>query len=220
MRILLIDDHALFRIGLQELLARRGIEVVAAEGDCELGIHLASEESPDVILLDMRMPKMSGIEVLKRLRQAGLEMPIAMLTTSTERQDLLGSLQHGAQGYLLKDMEPDDLIRALVRIVGGETVVAEELEPLLEGAGEPAAGNGSEGNGLSLAELTQREGDILCLLAEGQSNKAIARYLDIREDTVKKHVQSIMRKLAVKSRVEAAVIAVERNLCANRKGAE
>jgi two-component system nitrate/nitrite response regulator NarL len=220
MRILLIDDHALFRVGLQELLARRGIEVVAAEGDCELGIHLASEESPDVILLDMRMPKMSGIEVLKRLRQAGLEMPIAMLTTSMERQDLLGSLQQGAQGYLLKDMEPDELIRALVRIVGGETVVAEELEPLLEGAGEPIAGSSSEGNGLSLAELTQREGDILCLLAEGQSNKAIARYLDIREDTVKKHVQSILRKLAVKSRVEAAVIAVERNLCANRKGAE
>ena len=214
MRILLIDDHALFRIGLKELLARRGIEVVAAEGDCELGIHLASEENPDVILLDMRMPRMSGIEVLKRLRRAGLEMPIAMLTTSMERQDLQGSLQHGAQGYLLKDMEPDELIRALERIVGGETVVAEELEPLLDGAGEMQAERADP----SLAELTQREGDILCLLAEGQSNKAIARYLDIREDTVKKHVQSIMRKLEVKSRVEAAVIAVERNLCANRKG--
>jgi two-component system nitrate/nitrite response regulator NarL len=219
MRILLIDDHALFRIGLKELLARRGIEVVAAEGDCELGIHLASEENPDVILLDMRMPKMSGIEVLKRLRRAGLEMPIAMLTTSMERQDLIGALQQGAQGYLLKDMEPDELIRALERIVGGETVVAEELEPLLEGAGElPPAG--PERTDPSLAELTQREGDILCLLAEGQSNKAIARYLDIREDTVKKHVQSIMRKLEVKSRVEAAVIAVERDLCANRKAGD
>ena len=219
MRILLIDDHALFRIGLKELLARRGIEVVAAEGDCELGIHLASEENPDVILLDMRMPKMSGIEVLKRLRRAGLEMPIAMLTTSMERQDLRGSLQHGAQGFLLKDMEPDELIRALERIVGGETVVAEELQPLLGGAGEVQAAGAGRAD-LSLAELTQREGDILCLLAEGQSNKAIARYLDIREDTVKKHVQSIMRKLEVKSRVEAAVIAVERNLCANRKGGD
>lgn len=219
MRILLIDDHALFRIGLQELLARRGIEVVAAEGDCELGIHLASEENPDVILLDMRMPKMSGIEVLKRLRRAGLEMPIAMLTTSMERQDLIGALQQGAQGYLLKDMEPDELILALERIVGGETVVAEELGPLLEGVGELQAA-GPERADLSLAELTQREGDILCLLAEGQSNKSIARYLDIREDTVKKHVQSIMRKLEVKSRVEAAVIAVERNLCANRKAVD
>jgi two-component system nitrate/nitrite response regulator NarL len=219
MRILLIDDHALFRIGLQELLARRGIEVVAAEGDCELGIHLAGEENPDVILLDMRMPKMSGIEVLKRLRRAGLEMPIVMLTTSTERQDLVGSLQHGAQGYLLKDMEPDELICALERIVGGSTVVAKELEPLLDGPGEPQ-GTGSERPDLMLAELTQREGDILCLLAEGQSNKAIARYLDIREDTVKKHVQSIMRKLEVKSRVEAAVIAVERDLCAGRKAGD
>jgi two-component system nitrate/nitrite response regulator NarL len=157
--------------------------------------------------------------VLKRLRRAGLEMPIAMLTTSMERQDLIGSLQQGAQGYLLKDMEPDDLILALERIVGGETVVAEELGPLPKGAVELQAA-GPERADPSLAELTQREGDILCLLAEGQSNKAIARYLDIREDTVKKHVQSIMRKLEVKSRVEAAVIAVEHNLCANRKAGD
>ena len=142
MRILLIDDHALFRIGLQELLARRGIEVVAAEGDCELGIHLASEENPDVILLDMRMPKMSGIEVLKRLRRAGLEMPIAMLTTSMERQDLIGSLQQGAQGYLLKDMEPDELILALERIVsagrGAEQQVDCPLPRHPRGHGEKA----------------------------------------------------------------------------------
>lgn len=219
MRVLIIDDHALFRVGLQGLLEQRGIEVADAVASGIEGIQRAGELKPDIVLLDLRMPDMGGLEVLLKLRENNSTIPVVMLTTSNEESDLIKSLRSGAQGYLLKDMEPDELISALGRIVGGETVVAEELEPLLEGAGElPAAS--AERADPSLAELTQRERDILCLLAEGQSNKAIARYLNIREDTVKKHVQSIMRKLEVKSRVEAAVIAVERNLCANRKGLE
>ena len=95
MRVLLIDDHALFRIGLQELLQRRGIDVLAAEGDCEEGIRLARDQLPDVILLDMRMPQMTGTEVLQRLRKADLKMPIVMLTTSREEKDLIDSLQKG-----------------------------------------------------------------------------------------------------------------------------
>lgn len=211
MRILLIDDHALFRIGLQELLQRRGIDVVAALGDCREGIDLATEAKPDVVLLDMRMPDMNGIEVLRELRKRKLSMPIAILTTSRDETDVINSLQEGAQGYLLKDMEPDDLIAALENIVNGNTVVANELTNVLAKAvkGEPQESSAQA----AFANLTPREREILCHLADGQSNKVIARNLGISDGTVKLHVKAILRKLDVHSRVEAAVIAVEQSLC-------
>ena len=211
MRVLLIDDHALFRIGLQELLERRGIHVVGALGDCREGIEEAEKARPDVILLDMRMPDMNGVEVLKELRIRKLDMPIAMLTTSEEESDVIDSLQNGAHGYLLKDMEPDELITALHEIVEGKTVVAKELTGILakavQGEWEAAPAKGT------FTTLTPREREILCHLAAGQSNKVIARDLGISDGTVKLHVKSILRKLEVHSRVEAAVIAVEQNLC-------
>ncbi len=216
MRVLLIDDHALFRFGLQELLERRGIQVVAAVGDGRTGLERVAETRPDVVLLDMRMPHLDGLQMLRQLRALAPEMPIAMLTTSAEERDVIESLQSGAQGYLLKDMEPDALISALREIVQGRIVVAPELAIVLARAvqGEvrgtaPAA---------RLADLTPREHEILCHLAEGQSNKAIARRLNISDGTVKLHVKSILRKLEVHSRVEAAVIAVERGLCERGSG--
>jgi two-component system nitrate/nitrite response regulator NarL len=212
MRVLLIDDHALFRLGLQELLERRGIEVVAALGDCTSGIRRVAETRPDVVLLDMRMPGMSGVEVLRELHAAHPGMPIAMLTTSAEERDVIESLQGGAQGYLLKDMEPDTLIAALKEIVQGRTVVAPELTGILARAVQGEAQAVGE-IGDRIAELTPREQEILCHLAEGQSNKAIGRRLGISDGTVKLHVKAILRKLEVHSRVEAAVIAVERGVC-------
>jgi two-component system nitrate/nitrite response regulator NarL len=213
MRVLLIDDHALFRIGLSELLERRGIEVAGAVGDCDEGLRLAADAPPDVILLDMRMPGISGIEVLHLLKKQGSVCPIAMLTTSTDERDVIESLQAGARGYLLKDMEPDALIAALGRIVQGETLVAPELTGVLakavQGERDAEAGDSQK----AMADLTPREREILCLLAEGQSNKLIARNLGISDGTVKLHVKAILRKLDVHSRVEAAVIAVEQNLC-------
>jgi two-component system nitrate/nitrite response regulator NarL len=210
MRILLIDDHALFRIGLRELLERRGLEVLGAVGDCEEGIRLVLEKQPDVVLLDMRMPQMSGLEVLQALREKGQQMPIVILTTSRVENDVIASLQCGAQGYLLKDMEPDELIRSLNEIVAGQTVVASELTMVLARAvrGEEQVKAGS-----AMDKLTPREKEILCLLAEGQSNKVIARNLGISDGTVKLHVKAILRKLDVHSRVEAAVIAVEQRFC-------
>ncbi|MCB1722858.1 MAG: response regulator [Gammaproteobacteria bacterium] len=212
MRVLMIDDHALFRMGLSELLERRGIEVVGAVGDCVQGVDWVVEKQPDVVLLDMRMPAMSGIEVLQELRRRGVPMPVAMLTTSRDEGDVINALQNGARGYLLKDMEPEDLIKALGDIVAGQTVVAPELTIVLAKAvqGEVA---GSAGGQRALAELTPRELEILCHLAEGQSNKVIARNLGISDGTVKLHVKAILRKLDVHSRVEAAVIAVEENIC-------
>jgi two-component system nitrate/nitrite response regulator NarL len=210
MRILLIDDHALFRIGLRELLERRGLDVVDAVGDCEAGIALVEEKQPDVVLLDMRMPQMTGLDVLQILREKGQQMPIVILTTSRVETDVIASLQCGAQGYLLKDMEPDDLIRSLNDIVAGQTVVASELTMVLARA---VRGDEPIKSESAMDQLTPREQEILCLLAEGQSNKVIARNLGISDGTVKLHVKAILRKLDVHSRVEAAVIAVEQKFC-------
>lgn len=210
LRILVIDDHTLFRVGLQGLLAHRGIEVVGAVGDGQEGLELADRLRPDVVLLDMRMPGMDGLGVLRQLRQNGLKMPIAMLTTSSNEQDLVEALRSGAQGYLIKDMEPDDLVVALRDIVAGKTVVAPDLAPVLAKVvqGESVAARDPS----PFSDLTPRESEILGLLAEGQSNKAIARNLGISDGTVKLHVKAILRKLGVHSRVEAAVIAVEQGL--------
>lgn len=218
MRVLLIDDHALFRFGLQELLERRGIQVIGAMGDCRQGIRMAVEERPDVVLLDLRMPEMNGLEVLTRLRSSGARMPILILTTSRDEKDLIGALQSGAQGYLLKDMEPDELIAALRQARQGTTVVAKELTSALARA---VTGGGEFLPAVSiLSELTPREREILGHLAEGQSNKVIARNLGISDGTVKLHVKAILRKLGVHSRVEAAVIAVEQSLCTRASAAE
>jgi two-component system nitrate/nitrite response regulator NarL len=210
-RILIIDDHALFRGGLRELLQRRGIEVVAAVGAGDEGCRLAAELLPDVVLLDLRMPGMDGLTAIHELRRAGFSAPVVMLTTSHEERDLVESLRSGAQGYLLKDMEPDELVSALHDVVGGRTVVAPDMAGVLARALQkdtpPHPGR------LSFSTLTRREMDILCHLAAGQSNKVIARELGISDGTVKLHVKSILRKLEVHSRVEAAVIAVERGLC-------
>ncbi|CAK0759393.1 DNA-binding transcriptional dual regulator NarL [Gammaproteobacteria bacterium] len=218
MRVLLIDDHALFRFGLQELLERRGIRVIGAMGDCRQGIRVAVEERPDVVLLDLRMPEMNGLEVLARLRSNGARMPILILTTSRDEKDLINALQAGAQGYLLKDMEPDELIAALRQATQGTTVVAKELTSALARA---VTGSGELPRVVNiLSELTPREREILCHLAEGQSNKVIARNLGISDGTVKLHVKAILRKLGVHSRVEAAVIAVEQSLCPRAGSAE
>jgi two-component system nitrate/nitrite response regulator NarL len=212
MRVLLIDDHALFRIGLLELLERRGIEVIDAVGDTEVGLRLARDCAPDVVLLDLRIPGTSGIEVLRRMRAEGIERRVAMLTTSTEERDVIESLQAGASGYLLKDMEPDDLVAALAEIVAGNSVVAPELTGALARAVRQDSAPPAPAPAFS--DLTPREMEILCHLAAGQSNKVIGHELGISEGTVKLHVKSILRKLSVHSRVEAAVMAVEQGLCA------
>ena len=211
MRVLLIDDHTLFRSGLEELLRRQGIEVAAAVGTGVEGCLLAETLRPDVVLLDMRMPEMDGLRVLQTLREQELTMPVVMLTTSRDERDLVECLRSGAQGYLLKDMEPSELVSALGDVMAGKTVVAPDMAGVLAKLvqGEQPAARGRS----PFSILTRREREILCHLAAGMSNKAIARELEISDGTVKLHVKSILRKLEVHSRVEAAVIAVEQGLC-------
>ncbi|UCB56362.1 MAG: response regulator [Thiotrichales bacterium] len=215
MRVLIIDDHALFRVGLQGLLEQRGIEVADAVASGIEGIQRAEELKPDIVLLDLRMPDMGGLEVLQKLRENASSIPVVMLTTSNEEADLIKSLRSGAQGYLLKDMEPDELVSALRDIENGKNVVAQDLTDALARMVQGESNIADEEGPFS--ELTPREMEILCLLAEGQSNKLIARNLGISDGTVKLHVKAILRKLGIHSRVEAAVIAVEQGLRKNKQ---
>ena len=210
-KILLIDDHTLFRAGLEDLLNRRGIEIVAAVGSGAEGLPLVKKLQPDIVLLDMRMPDMDGCEVLKQIKKSNAEQHVVMLTTSADKKDLLESLRNGAQGYLLKDMEPDDLVVAIRDIISGKIIVAPELSSVL--ASEVGRNTREEEKETSpFSELTPREYEILGLLAEGQTNKVIARNLGISDGTVKLHVKAILRKLNINSRITAAVMAVEHGL--------
>lgn len=215
MRVLIVDDHTLFRSGLETLLERHDIDVVATAGDGRTGFMKAQEIEPDITLLDMRMPEMSGLEVLSGLQAIGYKRPIVMLTTSNKEEDLLQCLKGGARGYLLKDMEPSELVLALRDIMAGKTVVAPEMAGILALMiqSESSETEIQAPESSPFADLTPREEEILCLLAEGQSNKVIAKNLGISDGTVKLHVKSILRKLELHSRVEAAVMAVENNFC-------
>ena len=210
MKVLIVDDHALFRAGLQSLLERRGIEVITAS-DGQRGVIRALKEKPDVVLLDLRMPDLNGVEVLRQLRSKMFEKPVVILTTSEDDRDVADSLRAGASGYLLKNMDPDELVAVLSDIVKGQTVVDPSLAALLADLVKQGT-NDAEQPSTPFEKLTARELEILCHLAEGQSNKVIARHLDISDGTVKLHVKAILRKLDVHSRVEAAVMAVEHGI--------
>jgi two-component system nitrate/nitrite response regulator NarL len=208
LRIVLVDDHALCRNGLTDLLQHRGnMDVVAALGDTERVLPTLRELQPDLVVLDLRMPGTDGLTLLRRLRAEGCTTPALFLTMSDSEADLAAALRAGARGYLLKDMEPEDVIAAIARAAGGELAVAPamtlKLAQMLQRGGKP-----SERSDL-LGSLTEREREILEHLSRGESNKAIARALDISHDTVKLHVRHILSKLNLSSRVEAAVFAVE-----------
>jgi len=219
MRVLLIDDHALVRKGIEELLQSRGVQVVAAVSSGEEGLRRARELAADIILLDVKMPGMTGIETLQQLRASGVATPVVMLTMSREDPDLGGALRAGAQGYLLKDIEPEELVPALEAVLAGDKVVARELvgtlARLVGSDAKPEAD--ARRAPAPFAELTPRELEILEHVADGYSNKMIARALEITDGTVKLHVKAILRKLGMRSRVEAAVAAVEHGMGKRRK---
>ena len=210
LRVMVIDDHTLFRRGVSELLERRGIEVCAAVGDGEEGCRLIADLQPDVVLLDLRMPGLDGLSVLKQLSAHDSDLKAVILTTSSTEQDLVAALRAGARGYLLKDMEPEQLVDALGSTVNGELVVAPEMTSILARIVRGGELQPSEPD--RFASLTPRELDILRELAVGQSNKEIALALDIAPGTVKLHIRSILRKLDMRSRVEAAVVAVKEGI--------
>jgi two-component system nitrate/nitrite response regulator NarL len=207
-RVVLIDDHGLCRRGLAELLEQRaGIKVLGTTGNPDEAVRLLTEERPDLAIMDLRMMPTDGFSLLNRLRAEGIATPIVVLTMSDSQQDLARAFRMGVRGYLLKDMDPDDVIDAIRRTARGEVVVAPmmaiKLVDLLM-PGEPKQSRESY-----MKQLTEREREILQHLSSGKSNKAIAQALDISHDTVKLHVRHILSKLGLTSRVEAAVFAVE-----------
>ncbi len=214
MRVLLIDDHALVRKGIEELLQSRGVQVVASVSSGEEGLRRARELASDVILLDIQMKGMTGIEALRQLRAGGDRTPVVMLTMSREDADLAAALRAGAQGYLLKDIEPEELVPALEAVLGGKNVVAEEMVGTLARIVQGDAGEARDARHAAtpFSKLTPRELEILQRIAMGLSNKMIAQALAITDGTVKLHVKAILRKLGMRSRVEAAVAAVTHGL--------
>ncbi|MHB1825918.1 MAG: LuxR C-terminal-related transcriptional regulator, partial [Acidiferrobacter sp.] len=207
MRILLIDDDVGFCEELSHRLAHQGIEVVSV-GDGHGGAGLVEELAPDVILLDMSLSSLDDQGVLGAVRQRHTAIPVVVITASQDDDDLAVALRGGAQGYLLKDIEADQLVTALRQILNGDTVVAPQLTGALARIVSHALPLPTPP--APIAPLTPRECQILQHLAAGSSNKAIARALAITDGTVKLHVKSILRKLHVSSRVEAAVMAVAR----------
>ncbi len=217
-RILIVDDHTLFRRGLTALLARDPrYAIVGDASDAGQAQRRALELQPDLILLDNHLGGVNGVDALPALQEAAPGARILMLTVSEDENDLAAALRNGASGYLLKTMEGDALSAAIDRVMEGENVIAPEMTGKLFAAYRSAANGAADPNAdcappSPLSTLTPRERDILRSITAGASNKEIARQFAIAETTVKIHVQHILRKLDVSSRVHAAVMATESGL--------
>lgn len=206
--ILLIDDHPLLRRGITQLLDMEDDMVLAGEAsNSEDGIRLANELDPDLILLDLNMPGVDGLETLRWLRDGGVASRIVIFTVSDHEEDVVSALRAGADGYLLKDMEPEELVEQLHQAAVGKMVISDRLTALLADALRHQ--QSPEKGQPDFTSLTPRERDILRHIAQGLSNKMVARRLDISEGTVKVHVKHLLKKLGLRSRVEAAVWAVQ-----------
>lgn len=207
--VVVIDNHPLFRRGVRQLLALDPrLTLVGEASSGEEGVPLALELDPDLLLLDLNMRGMDGVEALRRLRDAGCTARIVMLTVSDSADDVVAAIRAGADGYLLKDMEPEDLLARIRDALFGRMVVTDSLAGVLAQALRGEAKSVVHDAG----PLTERERDILACVAAGMSNKLIARELNITEGTVKVHVKNLLKKLNFRSRVEAAVWAVEHGI--------
>lgn len=199
--VLLVDDHALFRRGVAQLIQMNpAFRVVGEAGSGREGVEMALELDPDVMLVDLNMPEMSGVETIAALRDQGVRARFVMLTVSDSERDVVAALRAGAHGYLLKDMEPEELCVNLQKVLKGTAVLSEAATGNLV-----QALSGSQSFCASETLLSAREQEVLDYLVEGLCNKAIARELDISVGTVKVHVKHLLHKLDLHSRLEAVV---------------
>jgi DNA-binding NarL/FixJ family response regulator len=210
-RIVLVDDHAMFRSGLRELLDRHGLDVVGEASDATSAIEVVADAAPDVVLMDVGMPGASGIEATMRIRAAAPTARVIMLTVSADERDVEESICAGACGYVLKDAQVEQILGAIRSAAAGEShlsprIAANILERVRADPGRRAL------PGEARAELTERESEVLRLMAGGKENAQIAEELFISAQTVKNHVSNILAKLEVENRVQAAVQAVQRRL--------
>ncbi len=203
--VVVIDDHPLFRKGVADLIQMEpSLKLIGEAADGESGLALALVTDPDLILLDLNMKGWSGLQTLEQLRATDLDARIIVLTVSDSEEDVVAALRAGADGYLLKDMEPEDILDSLRRATQGRVVISQRLTELLAHAlrDDPRPQRPDQ------AGLTPREAEVLALITRGYSNKLIARDLDLTVGTVKVHVKHLLKKLGLKTRVEAAVWAI------------
>lgn len=207
-KIMIADDHNMIREGLKQLLEIDGdIRVISEAADGEECLDLLNHIRPDVLLLDINMPKKNGLEVLEEIRKKKLDVKVLVLTIHNEVEYLLRAVEIGIEGYILKDSESAALKKAIFSIHNGETYIQPSLTPMLN-----AKMVERDSDKQKIDELTRRELDVLKLLAEGMFNKEIALKLNISERTVKNHVSNIFKKIDVADRTQAAVFAIRNNL--------
>ena len=213
-KVLVVDDHTLFRRGIATVLASEaGLDVVGEASDGLEAIEKAKELVPDVILMDLNMPRCSGLEAIQALQSEMPEVNILVLTVSEMETDLFAAVKFGATGYLLKKTEPEELIHGIINIAQGGVIIS----PLMAGKlitefKDLAAGVEEKSTEEADADLSPREGEVLQLVAQGATNKEIADSLYISENTVKTHLRSIMEKLHLANRSQAAAYAIQRGL--------
>jgi two-component system, NarL family, response regulator len=199
-RVLIVDDHPIVRVGINAIIsAREDMTVVAQAGSGEEAIHLFSQHSPDVTLMDLRLPGMSGVEAIRAIRAISPKARFVVLTTYEGDEDIHQALKSGAQGYLIKGMPHEDLVKALRRVHAGEGFVP---TPMADALASRSPGG----------QLTPREKEVLSLLIEGKSNKEIGVSMNVSEATVKSHVSVLLMKLGASDRTQAVVIALQRGI--------
>ena len=212
-RVMIVDDHALFRRGLQMVLeAEDGIEVVGEAGDGQEAIQRAEEAMPDVVLMDVRMPKRSGIEATSALKELLPNVKILMLTISDEEVDLYEAIKAGASGYLLKEISIEEVANAVRAVEAGQSLISPSMASKLLTEFATMVKKTDDRQPINPPRLTERELQVLKLVAQGFNNRDIAKDLFISENTVKNHVRNILEKLHLHSRMEAVVYAVRERL--------
>lgn len=210
MTAVVIDDHPMMRQGVIRLLELKGnFKVVGEASNGKDALKVILEQCPDLVLLDLHMDGLNGIQTLELLRENDVESTIVVFTVSDDNDDVLNALKSGADGYLLKDMEPEDLLARLNAAINGQIVLSDKLTHILATA---LCQNKKPSREPDINNLTKREKEILKQIADGQTNKHIARQLGITEGTVKVHVKHLLKKMKLRTRVEAAVWAVKNDV--------
>jgi two-component system NarL family response regulator len=212
-RVLIVDDHALFRRGLEMVLAAEpDIEVVGEAGDGAEAVRMASDLAPDIVLMDVQMPRGGGIDATSAIKQTVPSAKIVMLTVSDEEEDLYGAIKAGAMGYLLKEISIDEVADDIRSVYNGQSLISPSMASKLLSEFASMIKNKDDRPQLPTPRLTDREMEVLRLVAKGLNNRDIAKQLFISENTVKNHIRNILEKLQLHSRMEAVVYAVREKL--------
>ena len=212
-RVLVVDDHALFRRGLQMVLEQEpDVTVVGEAGDGGQAVQMAVQTTPDIVLMDVRMPKHSGIDACSAIKDAVPSAKIIMLTISDEEADLYEAIKAGAMGYLLKEISIEEVASAIRAVQGGQSLISPSMASKLLTEFASMVKKADDKQQLPTPRLTDREMEVLRLVAKGMNNRDIAKALFISENTVKNHIRNILEKLQLHSRMEAVVYAVREKL--------